>query len=98
MTEFLIYKYAIVRAENVYGQVNLQLPLAGKILSFQVQGDHICLWIEFLAPDDGEVLEWEPRAFHIVPTGRPFKKTAGMFFVATVQQPPYVWHIYEEHN
>ncbi len=95
MTEFLIHKYPIVRYDNTYGTVELRLPLAARILSCQVQNDLLCFWVQFAAPDEGEDFEVSTRTFQIVGTGHRFELTPTMEFIATVQQPPFVWHIYE---
>ncbi len=98
MTEFLIFKYPIERHPNIYGSFHLDMPLAAKILSCQVQDDQLCFWVEFVAPDEGEDFEVTTRKFQIVGTGHRFELTPTMEFIATVQQPYYVWHIYEEHK
>ena len=96
--KFLIYKYSFERPQNTYGTLELRLPVAAKILSCQVQHAQICFWVEFAAPDEGEDFEVTTRIFHIIGTGHRFELTSSMSFIATVQQPPFVWHIYEEHK
>lgn len=95
MTEFLIYKYPIKRPTNTYGIVELYLPIAAKILSCEVQNGHLCIWAEFVAPSKDETVQVKIRTFQIVGTGHRFELTPTMEFIATVQQPPFVWHIYE---
>jgi hypothetical protein len=46
--------------------------------------------------DDGVLTEM--RTFEIYGTGNPMDSSAGidgLYYVATFQQPPYVWHVFE---
>ncbi len=94
--DFLIYKYQIDRPENTFGESDVSLPAGCKILSCQVQGAFICLWVECASPI--KPLEFEQRRFWVVATGRPFVKTPELEYIATVQQGNFVWHVYEEHG
>ena len=68
----------------------LELPWGAELLCVQMQGKDICLWavVDPQAPT-------ERRRFEIVPTGIPFEIEEGCY-LGTVQQGPYVWHIFEK--
>lgn len=84
MTEYSIWKYAIPFAK----QFSLEMQEGANILSVQYQGDQLCLWAK-VKPSASTVV----RYFEIVGTGH---KTTGMgVHLATVQQGPFVWHVFE---
>jgi len=49
----------------------------------------LCLW----ALVDTHEYEKEEREIHICATGGPCRE--GMIYIGTVQQPPFVWHIFD---
>jgi hypothetical protein len=58
------------------------------VLDVQVQNGTICLWA--MCDPDATL---EQRDVYIHGTGHPFNPD-GMEHVGTVQQPPYVWHVF----
>lgn len=88
----LIYKYPLSQDDNP----NLiELPRHAEILSCQVDAKDgsVCLWVKF----DHEEKQTEVRKFTVVGTGslRVLGDNEAYTFIATVQQPPYVWHVFE---
>lgn len=70
------------------GPFSLSLPLGAQPLDVQLQDEEPMLWalVETAAPT-------KPRKFVVVPTGAAFDPY-GWRYVATLQTPPYVWHIF----
>lgn len=72
-------------------QQDIKMPMHAEILTVQVQHGHVCLWAK-VTPANVKKL----RRIHVVGTGHPVP--AGAFgYVGTVQQGPFVWHIFEEY-
>ena len=67
----------------------LEMPYQARILSLQIQDGKPTLWAEV----DTEA-ERETRTFQIKGTGHPLSDLE--FYVGTFQDPPFVWHLYEE--
>lgn len=69
------------------GKFSLNLPF-GKVLLVQEQNNTLMLWTEVQPgwPDDIRWFEW---------FGTGHKIPDGVKHVASVQQPPFVWHLYE---
>lgn len=67
----------------------VSMPKGAEILTVQVQAGHTCLWAHV---DPNE--ELEPRKIYIVGTGHPTPADAWRY-IGTIQQPPFVWHIFE---
>lgn len=67
----------------------LEMPKGAKVVHVGIQGERICLWaiVDMQAPV-------ETRVFQIVGTGHEEVKE-GMAHVGTVQQGPWVWHVFE---
>lgn len=88
----VIYKYE-AKAKNISGQGEfvLTIPAVFKFLSAQDQGGSICLWY-LVDPDIKTLVE---KRFRIIATGQDFEYTDRMKYLATVQQPPFVWHLFE---
>jgi hypothetical protein len=65
-----------------------RLPKGAKILTIQIQNGTIFLWAEVELDK-----ETEPRPIQIVGTGMivPDKRV----YISTVQDGPFVWHLYE---
>ena len=64
-----------------------KVPLGARFLHVGMQDDSLCAWAEV----ESEAPELN-RRFSIVGTGQAPPPTAE--YLGTVQQPPYVWHIY----
>jgi len=73
-----IYKY---RVDNV-----VMVPRNAKILHLDYQAGDLCVWV---AIDTKEVPI--PYRFNIAGTGHAVPEGK---FIGTVQQPPFVWHVY----
>lgn len=61
-----------------------------KILSVQIQGDRITLWavVDTLADE-------VPREINIRGTGHALRGVKPDSFIGTVQDGPYVWHVFD---
>jgi len=79
-----IWKYAIPHDTRF----DLEMPQDARILCVQVQDGTPCIWAQ-VNSDDGQ----ETRQFTIVGTGHAVPP--GTQYVATWQDVPYVWHLYE---
>jgi hypothetical protein len=66
----------------------------GKILSLQVQGDAVCLWIEV---DVEKTASREERRFELFGTGWVIRPSEGhrRLYIGTVQINGFVWHVFE---
>lgn len=80
-----IWKFEI----QVQDRQTIQMPAGAHILTAQAQYDCICLWAEVEATN-----HLVNRHFEVIGTGSPVMDGFGDY-VATVQLPPYVWHVYE---
>jgi hypothetical protein len=69
----------------------LDMPVGATILSVQVQNGEPCMWA--LIPDTSG--DREMRVFRIYETGHSMIITEKLLFLGTIQQPPYVWHLFE---
>jgi len=77
-----IHKY------EVFDALGLMLPCDAKVLTVQMQGDTPVMWVE-LTPQFGVM----QRQFRVYGTGQQIPDDAE--YLATWQQPPFVWHLYE---
>ncbi|HEA66399.1 MAG TPA: hypothetical protein ENI07_06210 [Desulfobacterales bacterium] len=93
MPKMVIWKFLLDRPENVFGSIEIEMPVGSEILSCQEQGGSLWLWA-LLNP--AHEIKSELRTFHIVGTGKIFDYQEGLFkFIDTVQQSPFVWHVFE---
>lgn len=81
-----IWKFLL---ELTDGQV-LMIPEGAEVLTVQLQNGEPCLWA-IVNPEHGP----EPRRFEIHRTGNPIAAFAERRYIATFQQPPFVWHVFE---
>jgi hypothetical protein len=65
------------------------MPIGAKILSIQSQHGRSMIWA-LVDPN----VEDESRWFSIIGTGEPFDD-ADMTYIASVQDSPFVWHVFE---
>lgn len=79
-----IYKYKFEDGRPV------EMPIGAKILSIQTQNDRPYIW----ALVDIDV-ECEFRYFSIVGTGHDFPEADDFTYINTIQDGPFVWHIFE---
>ncbi len=88
-----IWKYPVDVIEFLLrkeGTQRVMMPTGAEILSAQMQGGQLCLWV-LAEPSSGEQAA---REIHIVGTGRPISDIPRRF-IATVQAGPIVWHVFE---
>lgn len=84
----VIWKFEIELSTSVI----LWMPQDAHILTVQEQSDKLMIWA--LCDPSAKL---EERVFNIVGTGDPFEFSSDtMRYIATVQQWPYVWHIFEQ--
>jgi hypothetical protein len=83
-----IYKYPF----PVTDEINIEMPRDAQILSVQFQGHTACMWA-MVVPERKMVM----RHFRIFGTGHPIEMEPqnDLVHVATFQQPPFVWHLFE---
>lgn len=71
----------------------INVPVGTTFISSQFQNGVLCLW-GIVNPDNILV----QRTIDIIGTGNPFRHPYTSKFIATVQQGPLVWHIFEKIN
>ena len=86
MSQHVIYKYPL---EEGIGSQQVELPAGARILCAQMQGPSLFLWA-IVNP----VHPFEHRNFFVVGTGQPFPEGTASY-ISTVQQGPFVWHVFE---
>lgn len=80
--QITIFKYPI----DIY--TTLFLPKNAKVLTVQMQDGNPYIWVELDTSAKAEM-----RNFFIIGTGQ---AVTGGIYVGTYQDPPHVWHLYEE--
>jgi hypothetical protein len=78
-----IYKYELKEG-------SVEMPIGAKILSIQYQNNRPYIW----ALVDTDV-ECEFRYFALVATGEDFPEADDFTYINTIQDGPFVWHIFE---
>ena len=83
-----IWKYAVDDGP-------VSMPSGARILSVQVQRGDLTLWAEVDSDAPAEI-----RRFRVYGTGHELPRGLGYqdSHIATVQDEPFVWHVYEEHG
>lgn len=76
---------------EIAGSIGIKMPTGAEVLHIECQGDEPCLWA-LVDPQHPK----ESRRFRIVGTGHDIKSMVGLTFVRTFQQPPFVWHVFEQ--
>ncbi len=79
-----IYKYEFEDGRGV------EMPIGAKILTIQNQNNRAYIW----ALVDTDV-ECDFRYFTIVGTGQDFPEADDFTYINTIQDGPFVWHIFE---
>ena len=82
-----IFKY-ILKIESTQ---EIYLPKEIKFLSVQMQYDILCVWARV-----DENSENVPYIFHIYGTGQDCCNSLKYFYLGTIQQSSFVWHIFVE--
>lgn len=72
-------------------RAEVEMPVGARILDAQMQGRQMAVWAEV---DEGA--ETEVRVFHVRGTGHIPPLEEGARHVATMQEGPFVWHLYIE--
>ena len=78
-----IYKYE-------FKEGSVEMPIGAKILTIEDQDDRLYIWA--LVDTDAE---YEFRYFTIVGTGQDFPEADDYTYINTIQDGPFVWHIFE---
>lgn len=81
-----VYKYQF----TVNDDVEIDMPQGAKILLVECQDGEPCIWAQ-VDPTNAN----QRRYFRAYGTGHPIDWTQSPKHVASFQQPPYVWHLYE---
>lgn len=81
-----IFKYVF----DIGDYIKIAMPVGAKILHVAMQQGDPCLWA--LVNPDHSV---ETRQFRIFGTGHPIDEPESLVHIATFQQPPFVWHLFE---
>jgi len=68
-----------------------ELPEYTEILTVQFQGNQLCMWYKF---NDTVIQRKVLYEIQIVGTGQSFEQNE-FNYITTVQQGPFVWHIFE---
>jgi hypothetical protein len=79
-----IYKYELKDGRGV------EMPIGAKVLTIQTQNGLPYIW----ALVDTDV-ECDFRYFTIVGTGHDFPEADDFTYINTIQDGPFVWHIFE---
>jgi len=75
-------------------KLDLELPQGASIVHVERQNDIPCMWVLF-TPGTRKPFATERRRFYLVGTGDwPMPDT--WEYRATWQEPPFVWHLFEE--
>ena len=75
---------------DISDSISVPMPKGADILSVEVQGGVPCIWA-LVDPD----AEKEARKFLLYGTGHPIDGMSADRYVATFQQGPFVWHLFE---
>lgn len=88
-----IYKYTLTRPENTYGMVDVQMPAESEVMSAIVQNGQIVVYALVEKDLIGAPIT---RRFYIAGTGQsaPDEVMDSFFFMNSVQQGSFVWHIF----
>ena len=94
----IIYKYVL----KIIDEQTLSLPVDATILTAQMQGGYLCLWVLLKDPSGALANIVEDKIIRIVGTGMPIDDSycSEKTYVATVQMPvgelenTLVWHIF----
>lgn len=83
----VIHKFPLERA----GKCSVTMPLGAEILSVQMQGSTPTLWARVKSDSQKEI-----RHFRILMTGEEFVETKHLKYLATLQDGPFVVHVFED--
>ena len=80
-----IFKYKLG-----FGRVTASIPAGAEVLHFATQDRWMCIWA--LVDTDNAAIT---RHFEVVGTGHALDESAAYKYIGTLQDPPYVWHLFE---
>jgi hypothetical protein len=87
----IIFKYK-VPLDDANEVIEIMMPKDAKILHFDTQNGGLYLWAISQFPS----LEQAKFSFNVFGTGWEIPDTTkDEFYIGTVQQGPYVWHLYK---
>jgi len=82
-----IWKYPF----GISGNIIISMPKLARILDIQYQNGTLCMWA--LVDDNDLIVN---RFFTVIGTGHNIPDFShGLEYIKTVQDGPYVWHIFE---
>ena len=84
---FTVHKYPF----TIQDEILILMPEGAEVLLVECQSYVPCIWVKVKVKSDKSV----ERRFFITGTGHPTVKPSYKH-VASFQQTPYVWHIWEE--
>lgn len=88
LRSFKIHKYTL----QIGGKNVVKMPAKAKILSAQIQREHLVMWASFFS-DDKET----SRLFFVRATGVSYTEdpAESLIYISTVSDGDYVWHVFE---
>lgn len=81
-----IWKFELTLAGRQY----TEMPAGAEVLSADMQDGKLCIW----AIVDPSATK-ERRYFEVYGTGTYMNPDSNLRFIGTVQEPPFVWHVFE---
>lgn len=81
-----IWKFTLRRDEKQF----ILIPMGAEFLTAQIRNNDIYLWA-IVNPKNPT----STRCIKVFGTGQEFSNK-NIIYIATVQEPPFVWHIFEE--
>lgn len=88
-----IYKYPVLTDNANQTEFKIRMPKDAKILSFQTKDNEPYIWASF-DPSKGSDNTTE-RSFRLIGTGIDFDSNESDRYISTVQNGPFVWHLYQ---
>jgi hypothetical protein len=82
-----VYKYPVPDIGTVF---TVNMPAGAQVVNFETQGEQMCFW----AVVDPSARA-KPREFTVFGTGWDIEDDRWRY-VASLQDPPYVWHLFEK--
>lgn len=75
---------------DLEGEFEVIMPASARILHVELQERTPCIWALVNTSHDPQV-----KRFKVVGTGHALPFDRAWTYIATFQQPPYVWHLFE---
>lgn len=84
-----VYKFEL----KLHDSQHIRLPLGAQVLTVAMQREKLCMWVLL---DPSKETPLEERRFDVVGTGNPMCcKETNAAYIGTVDDDPYIWHIFE---